>query len=123
MMLFRLTLIGAAAVSLAACSTVQRIPGIPGGDRGAESTVETVLGSRMIGNDILVVRVASNGCTQKGDFTVEVRRRDGAYNVMLERTREDYCRALMPNGVEIAFGFEELGVPEGATVRVANPQQ
>lgn len=121
MMMFRLLMVGAAAVSLAACSTVQRIPGVPGGDREPESAIETVLGSRMIGDDILVVRVASNGCTQKGDFTVQVRRRDGAYNVMLERTREDYCRALLPNGVEIAFGFEELGVPQGATVRVANP--
>ncbi|WP_343163126.1 hypothetical protein [Hyphobacterium vulgare] len=120
-MLFRIALIAASAAALAACSTVQRLPLVPGGNDEPETQIETVLGSRFIGDDILVVRVASNGCTQKGDFRVDVSRRDNAYSILLERVREDYCRALMPNGVEIAFGFEELGVPQGAAVTVANP--
>ena len=108
-------------LALGACSTVQRIPGVPGGDREAASRMETLLEARVVGGNILVIRVASNGCTQKADFELDVRRRSGGYAVTVERTREDYCRAIVPNGVEIPYGFEELGVRSGSTVTVVNP--
>jgi len=109
-------------LALSACSAVQSIPGVPGGEReDATSRLETILDARIVGNDILVVRVASNGCTQKADFAVTVRRRGGEHEVTIERTREDYCRALLPEGVEIPWGFEELGVRPGSQVRVVNP--
>lgn len=120
MLIRALCLSGFLAVS--ACSTVQSIPGVPGGEReDPASRLETILDARIVEGDILVIRVASNGCTQKADFDVTVRRRGGEHEVTIERTREDYCRALLPEGVEIPWGFEELGVRRGQQVRVVNP--
>lgn len=120
--LFAITLL---PLVLTACSTVQNLPLMPGGDR-EEAVVSTnenipIHGWRIVGDDILVVRVPSNGCTQKADLTVDVRSRRGETQVTLGRSRDDYCRALVPEGVEIPFGFEELGVRPGANVTVMNP--
>ena len=123
----RLFAIALLPIVLTACSTVQNLPLMPGGDR--EDTVETsneniaIHGWRILGDDILVIRVPSNGCTQKLDLTLDVRRRRGETQVTLGRSRDDYCRAIVPNGVEIPFGFEELGVRAGANVTVTNPIQ
>lgn len=120
-MLFR-ALILSGLLGVSACSTIQSIPGVPGGDREDHSArLETILESRIVNDDILVIRVASNGCTQKGDFAITVRRRGDAHDVTIERTREDYCRAIVHGGVEIPWGFEELGLRRGAAVRVLNP--
>jgi hypothetical protein len=123
-MLKRLFAITTIPLALAACSTVRSLPLVPDGD---ESDVEisndriALHGWRVVGNDILVVRVPSNGCTQKTDLSVDVRQRSGEYRVTIGRVREDYCRMLDPDGVEIPFGFEELGARPGATVVVTNP--
>lgn len=110
---------------LAACSTVRSLPLIPDGNEGDEIEVSNeniaLHGWRIVGDDILVVRVPSNGCTQKTDLTVDVRQRRGEVHVTIGRVRDDYCRALVPEGVEIPFGFEELGARPGATVTVTNP--
>lgn len=116
------SLLLASLLGLSACSTVQNLPGIPGSDRDdAASRLETLLGSRIVAGNILVVQVQSNGCTQKADFDVTVRSRGRTSEVTIERTREDYCRAIVPEGVEIPWGFEELGVRSGREVRVVNP--
>ncbi len=121
----RLFAIALLPLSLAACSTVQNLPLMPGGDR--EDAVETsnaniaLHGWRIVGDDILVARGPSNGCTQKSDLTVDVRQRGGEFRVTFGRSRDDYCRAIVPNGVEIPFGFEELGARPGARVVVTNP--
>lgn len=120
----RLLAIAALPLALAACSTVRSLPLVPDGD-AAEVEISNdriALHSwRIVGNDILVVRVPSNGCTQKTDLSVDVRRRGGEYRVTIGRVREDYCRAIDPDGVEIPFGFEELGARPGATMVVTNP--
>jgi hypothetical protein len=122
--LFAITLL---PLVLTACSTVQNLPLVPGGDREEAVVSENenipIHGWRIVGDDILVIRVPSNGCTQKADLTVSVRTRRGETQVTLGRSRDDYCRALVPNGVEIPFGFEELGVRPGANVTVMNPVQ
>jgi len=121
----RLFAIIALPLALGACSTVQNLPLVPGGDN--DETVEVsndriaLHGWRIVGDDILVLRVPSNGCTQKTDLSVSVRHRRGEYRVTVGRVREDYCRAIDPDGVEIPFGFEELGARPGATVTVMNP--
>tara|TARA_R110002072_G_scaffold121387_5_gene255139 strand:- start:1741 stop:2112 length:372 start_codon:yes stop_codon:yes gene_type:complete len=108
-------------LALGACSTVQRIPGVPGGDRNDTNRLETLLETRVVSGNILVIRVESNGCTQKADFELDVNRRSGGYAITVERTREDYCRAIVHGGVEIPYGFEELGIRSGSTVTVVNP--
>ncbi|WP_420433225.1 hypothetical protein [Hyphobacterium sp.] len=120
----RLFAIAALPLALAACSTVRSLPLVPDGNNAVVevSNDRIALHSwRIVGNDILVVRVPSNGCTQKTDLSVNVRRRGGEYRVTIGRVREDYCRAIDPDGVEIPFGFEELGARPGATVVVTNP--
>ncbi|WP_421791135.1 hypothetical protein [Hyphobacterium sp.] len=124
-MFSRLFAIAVLPLVLTACSTVQRLPLIPGGDEADVVEVSNdniaLHGWRIVGDDILVVRVPSNGCTQKADLTVDVRQRRGEVQVTIGRVRDDYCRALVPDGVEIPFGFEELGTRPGATVVVMNP--
>jgi len=121
----RLFAIALLPIVLTACSTVQNLPLMPGGDRedavDARNDNVAIHGWRILGDDILVVRVASNGCTQKSDLTLNVRQRRGETQVTIGRSRDDYCRAIVPDGVEIPFGFEELGVRPGANVTVMNP--
>ena len=48
----------------------------------------------------LVARVDSNGCTQASDFEVSVS--DGSpAEITLRRTKQDLCKALVPDGVEL----------------------
>ncbi|WP_421787253.1 hypothetical protein [Hyphobacterium sp.] len=123
-MMTRLFAIAALPLALAACSAVRSLPLVPDGAAGDVDISQDRIalhGWRIVGNDILVVQVPSNGCTQKTDLSVDVRRRSGEYRVTVGRVREDYCRAIDPDGVEIPFGFEELGARPGATVVVTNP--
>lgn len=72
--------------------------------------------------DAVTIRAASSGCTGPESFDVEVDPRgDEAFAVTFERVREDYCRAAMPDGIEITYSLRELGLPPGASVRVTNP--
>jgi len=68
----------------------------------------------------LVARVDSNGCTQASDFAVAVT--DGTpVELTLTRSSPDLCKALVPDGVELRWTYEELGVVSGTAVRVINP--
>src|SRR5690242_17745872 len=56
----------------------------------------------------------SNGCTQKEDFHADVNKEDSnSYRVRFERTREDNCKSLVPEGKRMVWSFQELGVPAG----------
>lgn len=80
---------------------------------------EAVRGAR-VENGALVVRVDSNGCTQASDFELSVS--DGTpASVTLRRTKEDLCRALVRDGVEVSWTYADLGLESGATVQVLNP--
>ncbi len=74
-----------------------------------------------VGSDAVTIRMHSNGCTTKETVEASVDQ-DGKneYEIAFDRTREDNCRAYFPNGVELAWTFEELDIPEGAYVRVLN---
>lgn len=74
-----------------------------------------------IGEDSVTIRIDSNGCTNKETVDVDVDQ-DGRneYELAFERTKKDHCRAYFPNGIELTWTFEEIGVPEGAYVRVLN---
>lgn len=68
----------------------------------------------------LIVRVDSNGCTQAADFAVRIEESDPV-RVRLERQKPDHCRALVPDGVEVSWTYEELGLTAGQAVRLFNP--
>lgn len=69
----------------------------------------------------VVVVAASNGCTDASSFTVKVSEGGGPTGVSLTRQRPDLCRALLPEGVELRWTYDELGLKPGTAVTIANP--
>lgn len=68
----------------------------------------------------MIVRVDSSGCTSVADFAVSVA--EGMpVDITLTRTREDSCKALVPEGVELRWSYRELGLTPGQAARIANP--
>lgn len=98
---------------------------LPGTARQApqiDPALEPVVYWRVIDDDILVVHADTHGCTARSDFTVDVEQYDqGIYTVRLARSQPDRCSEDVPWGVQLGFGFEELGVPNGGRVIVLNP--
>lgn len=98
---------------------------IPGTDRQAptvDPTLEAMIYWRVIEDDILIVHADTNGCTSRADFLVNVEQYyDDIYTVRLTRQVEDRCDVATPWGIQLGFGFEELGVPIGGEVIVLNP--
>ncbi|RZJ28227.1 MAG: hypothetical protein EON85_09450 [Brevundimonas sp.] len=78
--------------------------------------------SARIADGRLTVRVDSNGCTDSTRFAVDVTPvEDGATNIALRRNAEDLCKALVPDGVEVSWSLDELGVEPGTPTRLLNP--
>ena len=67
----------------------------------------------------LVVRVDSNGCTQASDFSVSVTDGEPA-EISLVRDKPDLCKALVPDGVELRWTYEQLGLEAGTAARIGN---
>ena len=68
----------------------------------------------------LVVRVDSNGCTQASDFEMAVAD-NNPVEITLRRTKQDLCKALVPNGVELRWTYADLGLDAGTPARILNP--
>jgi len=67
--------------------------------------------------------VSSNGCTAKADIQPVVRQSSEGPIITLRRIKEDRCRDLQPEGVEMRWSFEELGLANGTRLSVENPYQ
>lgn len=67
--------------------------------------------------------VSSNGCTAKEDLTPVVRASDDGPIITLRRLKEDRCRESLPEGVEMRWTFQEMGLEPGTRVSVENPYQ
>ena len=78
----------------------------------------------MVEPDGVRVIAASNGCTSEDSFRVDVDRFtvNGVvrYRVEFDRTNPDRCRAYMPEGVELFFPRERLGLPSDALISITN---
>ena len=74
-----------------------------------------------VADDAIIIRVRSYGCTEKADFDVDVDRHGRVYKVEFDRDRRDDCDEDVPGGVALRFAFGELGIPEGAAVKIRNP--
>jgi hypothetical protein len=76
-----------------------------------------------IAQDQAVFWVSSNGCTRKADLNPTIRTEGDGSIITLRRVKEDRCRNVRPEGVELRWSFQELGLPSGARVSVENPYQ
>ena len=109
--------------SLAGCAAVQQIAG------GFRTPQEEMPGqvepvhAAAIARDEAVFWVTSNGCTAKEDITPVVRSSSDGPIITLRRIREDRCRESRPEGTEVRWSVEELGLAPGSRLSVENPYQ
>lgn len=116
---FALTLTAA----LSGCSTVQQIAGqfrSPQADLPGQ--IEPVHAAA-IARDEAVFWVTSNGCTTKEDITPVVRTSNDGPIITLRRIKEDRCLETLPEGAEMRWSFEELGLAPGSRLSVESPYQ
>ena len=92
-------------------------------DSSTEITTEAVpetLRAIRFADGALIAQVDSNGCTTAADFAVSVA--EGMpVDITLTRTRPDPCKAIVAEGVELRWTYQELGLTPGQTARIANP--
>ena len=77
--------------------------------------------SAVAGREALTIQVASNGCTQKGDFAFYVDRKGPAATVSFARKRLDPCQSFAMGKTELSFGWGELGLEPRSPVFLLNP--
>ena len=82
--------------------------------------LEPVFGASA-GREGLTLRVASNGCTAKPDFTFYVERRGQAVQIAFARRRIDTCKSFAQGKTELTFSWAELGLDAAAPVFLLNP--
>jgi len=109
--------------SLAGCAMVDRF--LPDRQTAAVDLPGQVeaIHAAAIADDQAVFWVSSNGCTEKDDLTPVVRPVRNGSVITLRRLKEDRCDDPRPQGVEISWSFQELGLESGARVTVENPYQ
>jgi hypothetical protein len=117
--------LAASAALLAACSG-SGAANLPDADMRSSfnrADLEQVYAWRAPRPGDLTVRTPSNGCTTKDSFELDVRgapRSGWAFDVSLKRISPDHCRAYLPDGVELVWTREELGLPPSAEIRLLN---
>ena len=113
--------LSALAAAAGGCSHAPRDPGLVD---EPYAVVEPVLAWRQNAAGDLVVRVFSNGCTNKDSFDAVATGSPAAgwaFDVMLTRYFPDTCEAILPQGVELVWTRDELGLPSSARMTLANP--
>ncbi|MGI4817982.1 MAG: hypothetical protein ACRYFE_05630 [Janthinobacterium lividum] len=110
----RLMVVVGGTAALSACATLSsEIAPMPG-------TLEPIHGAAFT-DDLAIVRVTSNGCTTKSDLVPYLTRAREFSILTVRRLNEDQCNNPMPDGLEVQWTFEELGLPHGTAVTVNNP--
>ena len=66
------------------------------------------------------LRVFSGGCTEKEDFTFEIREVESRKLITFYRLRPDYCLSFLPTGKTLIFSHRELGLKSGDHFNVTN---
>ncbi|WEK57137.1 MAG: hypothetical protein P0Y52_11375 [Candidatus Brevundimonas phytovorans] len=108
----------AAAVAVAALSACVSTPVVQTADMPGQ--LEPVHAAAFT-QDMAVFWVSSNGCTGKDDVKPFVTRLRDSAVITLRRLDEDRCQDVKPEGVQLQWSFEELGLEPGAQVSVNNP--
>ena len=104
-----------AFLSLGGCATL----GAPAEPRGPLAELEPLLTVRR-GADGLTIRVASAGCSARGDFAFYVERRGGTAEVAFARKQVETCKGPR-GGADITFTWADLGLAPKTPVFVLNP--
>lgn len=73
------------------------------------------------GREALTIRVGSNGCTAKADFTFYVERRGPTPTLAFARKRVDTCRSFAMGSTQLVFSWAELGLDGRRPVVLLNP--
>lgn len=94
---------------------------------GPRQTGEEVLDELLMGPAKFIVKVGSNGCTDKSSFRVDVKKEPGInervphYVLTIIRIKPDECKAIMDGGVLILFDLErDLGLKGDFTYSITN---
>jgi hypothetical protein len=106
-----------AALALAGCATM---PAPRPAASPPYAELEPVYGASA-GRDGLTLRVASNGCTSRPDFTFYVETRGQAVQIAFARRRIDACKSFARGKTELTFTWAELGLDPRAPVFLLNP--
>ena len=106
-----------AALALGGCATLKpAVAPAPGPLAELEP-----LYSAQAGEDALVIRVVSHGCTAKADFAFYVERRAGAVTLAFARKHVEGCKAPLPSATQLAFTWAEMGLDPHGPVFLLNP--
>jgi len=108
---------------LPGCSAVQQLAGSFQTPREEMPGQIEPVHAAAIARDEAVFWVTSNGCTAKEDITPVVRSSSDGPIITLRRIKEDRCRESLPEGTEVRWSFEELGLAPGTRLSVENPYQ
>lgn len=119
--IFALAGVAALGSVLSACALTNRVAQ-PSATADLPGHVEPVHAA-VIAQNQAAFWVSSNGCTAKADIQPVVRQSSEGPIITLRRIKEDRCRDLQPEGVEMRWSFEELGLANGSRLSVENPYQ
>lgn len=88
---------------------------------------EEVLDELLMGSTKFIVRVGSNGCTDKSSFKIDVKKEEGIsskaphYTLTIVRIIPDECKAIVDDGALILFDLEkDLGLKGNFTYSITN---
>lgn len=122
----RITMLAAAlalTATLPACALVDQFTGQPRRPQADLPGQIEPVHAAAIARDEAVFWVTSNGCTAKEDITPVVRSSSDGPIITLRRIKEDRCRENRPEGTELRWSFDELGLAPGSRPSVENPYQ
>lgn len=106
-----------AALSLTGCATTPGRVAAQPGETWPE--LEPLLAAATSG-DVVTIRMASKGCTDKADIVFWVERWDDHAVVAFARRRLETCRGARGSAT-LTFSYAELGLAPGKRVVFANP--
>jgi hypothetical protein len=107
----------------AACALLNPLTHRPGVETAALPGLLEPVHAAVIAQNQAAFWVSSNGCTAKADIQPVVRQSSDGPIITLRRIKEDRCREIQPEGVEMRWSFEELGLADGSRLSVENPYQ
>ena len=106
-----------AFAALAGCAT---LPPPASGPAPPYGELEPLYAAKA-GREGLTLRVGSNGCTARPDFTFYVEKKGEAAQIAFARKRLDSCKSFAMGSTEIAFTWAELGLEPRTPVFLLNP--
>lgn len=122
-MLRRLGMLAAAGTALALSGCIIVDSEVHESDGWRHADLERLIGSEIgRGRPEISIIAQSGGCTHREDFETKIQRRGGrAYEIGFRRIGVDRCKAFLPDGVRLTWSFDDLDIPNDATVVLMNP--